>query len=130
MKRKKTKRKTGSRLGLLLAAVLCAAALSAAPKNKQTEFALISGSVFREPGYAVRGAEVALIPDDAAKKLKVRRMQTVTDARGEFFFRVPPAAAGYTVKVRAANLTPQEKAATVSGDERVDVTFLLVAASK
>ncbi len=102
----------------------------AGTKSKQTEFALISGSVFREPGFSVRGAEVVLLPGAEGKKLKVKRMQTVTDGRGEFVFRVPAAPAGYTVKVKAADLTPQEKPVSVTGDERVDVTFLLSPASK
>ncbi len=122
--------KTGSR-GQLVALVFGAALVAfAGTKSKQTEFALISGSVFREPGFSVRGAEVVLLPGAEGKKLKVKRMQTVTDGRGEFVFRVPAAPAGYTVKVKAADLTPQEKPVSVTGDERVDVTFLLSPASK
>jgi hypothetical protein len=112
---------------LLLAAALVA---YAAAKNRQTEYAVIAGTVFREPGYSVRGASVELAPGDEARKLKVKKMQTVTDSRGEFLFRVPALPASYTVKVKAAELAPQEKPVSVHGDERVDVTFLLAPASK
>ncbi len=130
MKRKPKKRKTGSSFPLLLLILAGTLAAFGAAKSKQTEFALIAGSVFREPGFSVRGAEVVILPDAAGKKLKVKRMQTITDGRGEFVFRVPAAPAGYTVKVKAADLVPQEKPVSIQGDERVDVTFLLAPASK
>jgi hypothetical protein len=98
------------------------------PKPGQEPFALIAGSVFREPGYALPDAKVTLALKDAPPKGK--KLETSTSPRGEFTFRVPPVQATYIVRASLKGFRPEEKEATVSGEDRVDVTFVLVPESK
>lgn len=135
MKRKK-RTKTGSslRLLLLLLAVLLPGGLCPAKDKKTNEsVAVIAGTVFRDPGFALPGAEITLEPVDKeqARKAKVKRLQLVSNSRGEFAFRVPVTPLRYTVSVRASGFQPQEKPAEIQGEQRVDLYFsLLPAASK
>ena len=102
--------------------------LAAAGKKKSEEkFAVVAGTVFRETGFTLRGAEVRL---DAEPPAKIKPMKTLSDPRGEFAFRVPAAPMRYNVSVKAAGFRPQAKKASVSGDERVDVFFQLEAETK
>ena len=97
------------------------------PKPGQEPFALIAGSVFREPGYALPDAKVTLALKDAPKG---KKLETSTSPRGEFTFRVPPVHATYIVRVSLKGFHPEEKEAVVSGEDRVDVTIVLVPESK
>jgi hypothetical protein len=132
MKRRTKRRRTGnSRLAVLA----CAAALwlwpAAVPARggDQTAlktYALIAGTVFQESGLSLRGAEIQLVPDPQdAKSLKLKKLQGISDSRGEFAFRVPAQPARYIVKVRRRGFTPQEKPVAVRGDERIDLVFRL-----
>jgi Carboxypeptidase regulatory-like domain len=105
----------------------CALLLSAADRN-DAPHAVVAGTVFRESGFSLPGAAVTLAVKDAPKKSK--RLQSVSDARGEFAFRVPPGAATYVVRASLKGFQPVEKEASVSGDERVEVTLVLPAESK
>jgi hypothetical protein len=92
---------------------------------------LVAGTVFREDGRSLPGAEVELSPaanPQAARKSK--KMKAVADARGEFAFRVPTAELDYTLTASAPGYQPQEKTVKVGGEVRVDVFFRLEAASK
>jgi hypothetical protein len=64
--------------------------------------------------------------DPKAKKL----LQATTTPRGEFSFRVPPTPATYVVKASLKGFKPDEKEATISGEDRLDVTLTLVPESK
>jgi Carboxypeptidase regulatory-like domain len=93
--------------------------------------ALIGVSVFREPGFAVPGAEVQLSATPSGQPApKMKKIKGVSNARGEFVFRVPPGPMQYTVSVSVKGLKPQAKAVSVQGEERVDVTFTLERESK
>jgi hypothetical protein len=141
MTRKRTK-KTGSDLaggiGRPLAAALLLLWLFAAPsagvardRNLETSYAVVAGTVFRESGLSLPGAEVELSADSQAQKShKQKKAKLITDARGEFAFRVPSVAGNYKLTVRAAGYQVQEKPVSVAGDERVDVFFRLEPASK
>src|ERR1700722_19170679 len=106
-KKRKPKKRTGtSTLGIhfvLLPALLLAGFLAprAAAKKKPAldTYAIVSGSVFQESGYAV------------------------PDARGEFVFHVPPGPAHYAVTVDARGYQRQRKSVSVQDQERVEVTF-------
>jgi hypothetical protein len=114
--------------GILL--LLCAAlglADDKKPKPGQESFALIAGSVFREPGYALPDAKVVLMLKDFPKG---KKLETLTSPRGEFTFRVPTASATYILKASFKGYRPEEKEAVVTGLDRVDVTFVLVPESK
>jgi Carboxypeptidase regulatory-like domain len=90
--------------------------------------ATIVGTVFREPGFALSGAEIILQPDpepNASNKVKVKKMKAVSDNRGEFSFRVPAVALRYTLKFKAAGYQPETKQVSISGEERQDVYVTL-----
>ena len=125
----RTKRtKTGSKLIVLLVCGL----LSSAAGKKPEPYAVVAGTVFREDGFSLPGASVTLVPKDAPKKdaPKSKKLEAVTDARGEFAFRVPAGAAAYVVKAARKGFQPAEKEASISGEGRVDVTLILSAESK
>ncbi len=102
------------------------------PLKGDAPHAVVAGTVFRENGFSLPGATVTLAVKDApgvpAKKAK--KLQSVSDSRGEFAFRVPPGAATYVVRASMKGFQPVEKEASVSGEERVEVTLVLPAESK
>jgi hypothetical protein len=133
MKRTRTKTTIGVRAFAavqVLAAVLAGGQPeSARDKGKQQEsgaFAIIAGTVFRESGFSLPGAEVTLTqePGDDGRKLAKAQRQT-TDARGEFAFRVPAERARYRVTASAKRFEKQEKTVEIQGEERADVTLTL-----
>lgn len=104
---------------------------SSRPKAAGEPAALIGVSVFRDPGFALAGAEVQLAPAvEGNSKGKMKKLKGSSDSRGEFVFRVPPGPAEYKVSVSAKGLKAQEKSVSVQGEERVDVTFMLEPESK
>jgi len=99
--------------------------------DKQEPFALIAGTVFRDTGFALAGAEVSLKPTpEGPSSVKVKPAKIISSPRGEFAFRVPAAPMRYTVGVKAHGFREQSKPVSISGDERVDVFFRLEAESK
>jgi hypothetical protein len=122
--------------GLLLIAVLCPASFSlqAAAKKKPAldTYAIVSGSVFDDRGYAFPDANVSLISEAQAgqPKGKEKPLEAVSDVRGEFIFHVPAGPAHYTVTVEAKGYQGQTKSVSVQDQERVEVTFQLDRQSK
>lgn len=102
--------------------------VGAADKKKGEEaFSVVAGAVFREPGFALPGAEVSLWPySGEATPKKIKKMTFTANTRGEFAFRLPPTKAKYTVAVTAKGYAAQEKTVEVGAGERTDVTFTLV----
>ena len=138
-KTRRKKRKSGVRAAAHLAwafaflGLICVAGVPAAAKkkDKQQPFALVAGTVFRDTGFALRGAEVSLIATpEGSSKIKVKPQKLVSDARGEFVFKVPAAPMRYTLSVKAQGFREQSKPASITGDERVDVFFHLEAELK
>ena len=132
------RRKTGSSLvgsklvgsklvGSKLAVLLLCGLLSSAAGKKPEPYAVVAGTVFREDGFSLPGASVTLLPKDAPKG---KKLEAMSDARGEFAFRVPAGAAAYVVKAARKGFQPAEKEASVSGEGRVDVTLILSVESK
>jgi hypothetical protein len=85
---------------------------------------ILAGTVFRDAGFAMRGAAVVVTPDPASGRKKAE-WRAVSDARGEFLLRLPAGPASYNVVVRANGYKPQEKKVTFASDERLDLNFLL-----
>lgn len=138
MKMKRKKKRSGSSSRWLAVLILIAASLSSpleAGKKKDPKqpeaYSVVAGTVFREPGFALPGAEVTIssIEDEAAGK-KARKMTFTANTRGEFAFHVPSVKAAYNVSVAIKGFIGQQKKVEVSPDERVDVTFVLVPESK
>jgi hypothetical protein len=104
---------------------------AARKKDRQPSFALIAGTVFRDSGFALPGAEISVKPSpEGVPKLKIKSVKTMSDPRGEFAIRVPAVPMRYTVKVKAPGFREQSKSVSISGDERVDVFFHLEAELK
>lgn len=126
-------RRTGASLilgFLLLSAGLGRWAAACCASGKPQPYALIAGTVFRENGLSLPGAQLRLEPvGESARNRRLRKMQAVSDARGEFAFRVPPEAAQYRLTAEAPGYQRAEKPVQVSGEERIDVFFRLVPAS-
>lgn len=133
MKRKRKPRKRigtralGTGLALLLATLL---PLGAAPKKKPAldTYAVVSGSVFQDNGYALAGAGATVSPEASGDKAKP--IEGISDARGEFVLRVPPGPMRYTVTVEAKGYKSQRKTVNIEDQERVEVTFQLERESK
>jgi hypothetical protein len=127
----KTRIKLGSRLAAhVVAALGCLLLLSVvegASPQKDGAYAVIAGTVFHDNGFSLAGAAVTLSRKDAPK---AKGMQSVSDSRGEFAFRVPPKAADYIVKAALKGYQPAEKEVSVAGEERVEVTLSLPTESK
>lgn len=100
--------------------------------QKNASYAVVEGTVFRDPGLAFPEVKVVLqLRDDA----KSKKQEAVTNYRGEYHFRVPAIAAAYVVKASMRGFTPDQKEATIAGgaaagQERVDINLVLVKESK
>jgi hypothetical protein len=130
-RRRRKKKRIGISLWLALIAVL-SPAQAARKKTEPDSYAVVSGTVFRDPGFALPNATVTLTPapSQAAPPAKLKKQQTVCNARGEFVFRVPPVSMHYTVRAAAKGFRDDEKPIDVEGETRVEVTFSLHAESK
>lgn len=114
---------SGSKFVLAVAASALLA-FAGGKKAESEPYAVIAGTVFRDPGFALPEANVTL-------SLKGKKLQqALTTPRGEFSFRVPPTAATYLVKASFKGFKPDEKEAAVSGEDHLDVTLTLIPESK
>jgi hypothetical protein len=130
-RRKKKKKRIGISLLLALIAILPPA--QAGKKKAEPEsYALVSGTVFHDPGFALPNATVTLTPDPSqgSPAAKIKKQQTVCNSRGEFAFRIPPVSMHYTVRAAAKGYRDEEKSIDVEGEARIDVTFSLHEESK
>ena len=132
MKRKRTRTGVSRFLALAAIALVSLPLWSALEKDKKspTAYALIFGTVFRENGMSLPGADVEIAADASTGGQKFKKQKAVSDARGEFAFRVPPVPAKLKVSVKADGYSPQDKEVAVTAEERIDVFFRLVPASK
>ncbi len=124
MKKKRRSNRAAQVAAAALFACLLAGGLAASAERKKPKVvpqAILFGNVFQENGFSLRGARVVVINADHPKD----RKETVTNVQGEFAVRVPAGKAKYTVEVSAEGFAPQMKAAEVTGDERIDMTFRL-----
>jgi hypothetical protein len=109
---------------VLFLAVASAVLIQAGDKKKPAEpETVIAGSVFRNPGYALPEATVTLALRGDPKHKKLAQQETTF--RGEFAFHVPSNTAVYVVKASAKGYRSEEKEASVTGPDRVDLTFTL-----
>lgn len=114
-----------TRSTLLLLLAVCALP---AEQKKPEAYAIVEGTVFRDPGYALPDAKVVLAAAGDPKSKKIQ--ETTSNYRGEFLFRVPQRDARYIVKASMKGYKPDQKEAAVSGPERVDVNLVLMPESK
>jgi hypothetical protein len=92
--------------------------------SAQETYSVVAGTVFQQEGRTLRGAEVIVKPSpEDGSPSRGKPLSAVSDARGEFAFRVPPMPMRYTVIVRAQGFRAQEKQVSISGEQRADVFF-------
>lgn len=117
---------------LVVVSIAIGAAWSAEkPRKPQEPYALIAGTVFRDPGLALPGAELTLAPDPTSKPAsKFKKQKALSDGRGEFALRVPAAPMRYHLHVEARGYESETKDIAIQGEERVDVSFRLAPTSK
>jgi hypothetical protein len=139
-KTRTTKNRAGAPALLARSALVCAAALlagvslsSGQPNDKKSTqkpaaYAIIAGTVFRDPGFAQQGAALTLMRKDDPKGKKLQA--AVSDSRGEFAFRVPPGKATYVIHATLKGYRPVQQDIEIEGEEQVNATLLLVAESK
>jgi hypothetical protein len=130
-KKRKRRKRIGTSLLLLLIGILPLA--QAGKKTAEPEsYALVSGTVFRDPGFALPNATVTLTPNPSpgSSPTKMKKQQGVTNSRGEFVFRVPPVGMRYSVRAAAKGYREEEKSIDVEGETRIEVTLSLHEESK
>lgn len=110
-------------LRLTALVALGAVLITAGDKKRAEEDAVIVGGVFRASGFALPEATVTLVRQDDPKHKKLAT--ATTTYRGEFSFHVPPAQAVYVVKAAAKGFRSEEKEASVTGADHVELTFTL-----
>jgi hypothetical protein len=114
---------------LVLYSALCIPVASGAKKDKpnaSTAFALIAGTVYRPPGFALPGAEVRISPEQSeVNGIKLKKEQAITNTRGEWAVRVPPVPAKWRVDVKMDGYRPEQKSVSVEGEQRVDLSIIL-----
>ena len=77
------------------------------------------------------GARIEIVPaGELQGARKFKRLEAVSDSRGEFAFRVPVEEMTYKLTASAVGYIPKEKTTQAAGEVRVDVFFRLEAASK
>lgn len=125
------KTRIGSRLAAFaIATLFCAPAPVVAKKEKskdsQAVFALIAGTIYRPPGFALPGVEVKLVPESSeSQNVKLKKAEAVTDARGEFAVRVPAVPAKWRVDVKVNGYRLEQRSVSVTGEQRVDLSIIL-----
>jgi hypothetical protein len=137
-KTRKTKKTSGSSAAsgcrrwiaiAFLVTLLCPAAFPEKkdkPKQAAAPFAVIAGTVFRPPGFALPGAEVVVAPEQPeVNGTKLKKAQVVANFRGEFAVRVPAVPAKWRVDVKSNGYRPDQKSVSVEGEQRFDLSFVL-----
>jgi hypothetical protein len=132
MRTRKTKTRTRIKFAAaVLGALLAAAPVSSAqPSNgkastkKSSSYAVIAGTVFRDPGFAQPGAAIWITRKDDPKEKKLQA--AVSDSRGEFAFRVAPVQAAYELHATLKGYRPVRQDIQIEGEEQVNATLLLV----
>ena len=120
------------RLSSRIAAFLLLCSLACAGDSKNAAYAVVEGTVFRDPGLALAHAKVVLqLRDDP----KSKKHEITTNDRGEFEFHVPATAAVYVLKATMKGFQPDQKEATIaggaaSGQERTTINLVLSPESK
>src|SRR5262249_11814513 len=131
---RKKMRRIGSSFLWLLLLLLSGAAHADKKKEKSAPqpYAVLGGTVFRESGYSLAGADVSIVPDPQPDQtpVKIQNYKAVSDNRGEFAFRVPATPMRYIVSAKAKGFESRQKTADIEGEVRIDVTLILPAVSK
>jgi len=87
---------------------------------------MIAGTVYRPPGFVMPGAEVLIKPEvTESGGVKLKNVETATDARGEWVVRVPAVPAKWRVDVKIKGYRPEQRFVSVTGEQRIDLSIVL-----
>ena len=121
------RRKSKSCLAVLLPALCVAQLVFAQGKHPAEPYAIVTGTVFRDPGFAQPGASVVL----ALKSAPGKKLQhQISSPRGEFSFRVPPGPNIYVVTATLKGFQAAREEIEIQDQEQINATLLLVPESK
>jgi hypothetical protein len=124
--KKKRKKTTKTTIGSLVSAAFVVAVAALPPtlpaQSSRPPAVVVAGTVFRDSGLSLRGAEIVV---SGVEKGKKKEWKTVSDPRGEFFLRVPAGPADYNVIVKASGFRPYQKPLKIAADERIDLSIIL-----
>jgi len=112
---------------VLLPALCVVQLLWAQGKHPAEPESVISGTVFRDPGFAQPGASVVLTLKSAAKK---KLQHQISSPRGEFTFRVPAGPNTYVVAASLKGFETAREEIEIHDQEQINATLLLVPESK
>ena len=96
-------------------------------KQKAEPYAIIAGTVFRDPGFAQPGASVVLALKSAPTK---KLQQEISSPRGEFSFRVVPGPQTYLITATLKGFQTAREEIEIQDQEQMNATLLLVPESK
>ena len=97
------------------------------PGKKPAPYAIVAGTVFRDPGFAQPGAAVVLALKSApGKKLQ----EHISSPRGEVSFRVPPGPNTYVLTASLKGFQTARQEIEIQGEEQMNVSLLLIPESK
>lgn len=130
-----TKRTRRFSLPLLLSILLYAGSASAQTETgiqsktgrKPEPYAIVTGTVFRDPGFAQPGASVILSLKSAPKK---KLQEQISSPRGEFSFHVPAHPNTYLLTASLKGFQTVQKEVEIQGEEQINATLLLIPESK
>jgi Carboxypeptidase regulatory-like domain len=121
------KPKPAAGLFLLLPALFLAPSLPAQGHKQQAPYAIVAGTVFRDPGFAQPGASVVLALKSAPTK---KLQQQLSSPRGEFSFHVPAGPQTYLVTATLKGFRTAREEIEIQDQEQNNATLLLVPESK
>lgn len=90
--------------------------------------AVVAGTVFRDPGFALPNAEVTI--EAAGPDQKFKKLKTLSGGRGEFTFRLPETRRTYVIQVKARGFVASTAKLEIEGGATETVTFTLMPESK
>src|SRR5512141_1509929 len=118
MRRKISPHSSAACLLLLFAPV---SLMAQGAKKAAAPYAIVSGTVFRDPGFAQPGASVVL----ALKSAPARKLQRqISSPRGEFSFRVPPGPQTYLVTATLKGFQTVRQELQIQDQEQINATLL------
>jgi hypothetical protein len=127
MKRRMTTKNRYTYIAGLLLLLPAIGLVAQGTKKKAEPYAIVAGTVFRDPGFAQPGASVVLVLKSApAKKLQ----EQISSPRGEFAFRVPPGPNVYFVTATLKGFQTARQEIEIQEQEQINATLLLVPESK
>ncbi len=116
-------------VSILLSSLLWPVSLLAQSKTggKPEPYAIVAGTVFRDPGFAQAGASVILSLKSAPKK---KLQEQISSPRGEFSFHVSPGPNTYLLTASLKGFQTAQKEVEIQGEEQISATLLLIPESK